>query len=74
MQYLGSFVIGLIGVNALIFAALYSRKSRPELAERYAAWVLREELAQAEKRTLPSPPATEATDELAPPQRLLFEP
>lgn len=54
VQDFSPFVIGLIAFNALVFATLYSRKSRPELVERHFGWVLRADLALAERRALPA--------------------
>jgi hypothetical protein len=50
VQDVGPLVIGLLAFNALVFAALYSRRSRPELAERCFGWVLRADLALAERQ------------------------
>jgi hypothetical protein len=43
--------VGLTAFNALVFVALYTRKARPELLERYRAWALQSEFDLAEGRT-----------------------
>jgi hypothetical protein len=53
VQDFSPFAIGLIAFNALVFATLYARKYRPELVERHLAWVLRADLALAERKVPP---------------------
>jgi hypothetical protein len=45
-------LIGLIAFNALLSVTLYSRKSRRDLIERRLGWMLRGEIALAEKQAL----------------------